>query len=77
MAGAFRFHRQIGRKRIAERRAALNRMDTGAPARIPGVAVPTPRSASRSAGIICLEIAGHSPQAIVDKLPERRVIAWT
>ncbi len=77
MADAFRFHRQIGRRRIAERIAALNTLCKDGLARIPGVTVLTPRDPGLSAGIICFEIAGQSPQAIVDKLLERKVIAST
>ncbi|HUO78649.1 MAG TPA: aminotransferase class V-fold PLP-dependent enzyme [Steroidobacteraceae bacterium] len=77
MADAFRFHRQIGRRRIAERIAALNTLCKDGLARIPGVTVLTPRDAGLSAGIICFEIAGRSPQAIVAGLRERRVVAST
>jgi isopenicillin-N epimerase len=77
MADAFEFHRQIGRRRIAERIAALNTQCKEGLARIPKVKVLTPQDAALSAGIICFEVEGRTPEETVHKLLERKVIAST
>jgi selenocysteine lyase/cysteine desulfurase len=77
MPEAFAFHQSIGRKRIADRIAALNTQCKEGLARIPHVKLHTPRSPELSAGIICFEIAGMTPGAAVRKLLEKKVIAST
>jgi selenocysteine lyase/cysteine desulfurase len=74
MADAFEFHRRIGRKRIAERIAALNTQCKEALAAIPKVRVLTPRDPGLSAGIICFEVGGRTPDETVHRLLERKVI---
>ena len=75
MAEAFEFHRRIGRKRIAERVAALNTLCKDGLAKIPGVKVLTPRDPQLSAGIICFDVQGQTPAETVRKLLDRKVIA--
>jgi selenocysteine lyase/cysteine desulfurase len=77
MADAFEFHRRIGRKRIAERIVALNTQCKEALAAIPKVKVLTPRDPGLSAGIICFEVEGRTPDETVHRLLERKVIAST
>jgi isopenicillin-N epimerase len=77
MAEAFEFHRRIGRQRIAERIAALNTQCKEGLARIPTVRVLTPRDPALSAGIICFEVQGRTPDEVVSRLLERKVIAST
>src|SRR5438874_416888 len=77
MAEAFEFHRRIGRARIAARIAALNTQCKEALAAIPRVKVLTPRDAALSAGIICFEVQGRTPEETVQRLLERKVIAST
>jgi isopenicillin-N epimerase len=77
MADAFEFHGRIGRKRIAERIASLNTLCKDGLVRIPKVKLMTPRDPAHSAGIICFEIEGQSPEETVRKLLERKVIAST
>ena len=76
-AEAFEFHRRIGRARIAARIAALNTQCKEALAAIPRVKVLTPRDAALSAGIICFEVQGRTPEETVQRLLERKVIAST
>jgi selenocysteine lyase/cysteine desulfurase len=40
-----------------------------------GVRLRTPSSASVSAGLVCFEIAGHDPAAVVQRLAARRIVA--
>jgi selenocysteine lyase/cysteine desulfurase len=77
MAEAFEFHQRIGRRRIAERIAALNTQWKEALAAMPKVRLLTPRDAALSAGIICFEVAGRTPGETVQRLLERKVIAST
>jgi isopenicillin-N epimerase len=77
MTAAFEFHQRIGRKRIAERIASLNTACKDGLARVPKVKVLTPRDPALSAGIICFEIESQSPEVVVRKLLERKVIAST
>jgi selenocysteine lyase/cysteine desulfurase len=75
MAEAFAFHQLIGRRRIADRIAALNDQCKEGLAQMPRVTLHTPRGRDRSAGIICFEVAGLAPETVVKRLLERKVIA--
>jgi selenocysteine lyase/cysteine desulfurase len=75
MAEAFEFHRRIGRKRVAERVAALNSQCKEGLAGIAKVKVLTPRDPTLSAGIICFQIEGQTTEETVQRLFERKVIA--
>lgn len=77
MADAFAFHQQIGRKRLADRIAALNSMCKEGLAKIPRLTVLTPRDPALSAGIIAFEIEGRAPKEIVERLRARKVVAST
>jgi selenocysteine lyase/cysteine desulfurase len=76
-AEAFRFHQQIGRPRIGARIAELNTRIKDGLAKMPKVTLHTPRDPALSAGINCFEIAGMTPQAVVAKLLDRRIVAST
>jgi hypothetical protein len=74
---AFAFHERIGRARIAQRIHELNgRIKEGLLA-VRRVTLHTPRSAQLSAGIVCFEVEGVTPEDVVKRLLERRVIAST
>lgn len=75
MPEAFAFHQAIGRKRVAERIAALNTQCKEGLAAMPQVKLHTPRSPELSAGIDCFEVAGMTPDTVVKKLLEKKVIA--
>jgi selenocysteine lyase/cysteine desulfurase len=77
MAEAFEFHRLIGRKRIADRIAALNTLCKDGLAKIPKLKVLTPRDPALSAGLIAFEVEGQSANDTARKLHERKVIAST
>jgi isopenicillin-N epimerase len=72
---AFRFHRRIGRARIAARTHELNTRFKRGAAAMGHVILRTPRSPSLSAGLVCLEVRGVPPQEVVDHLLRRGVIA--
>jgi selenocysteine lyase/cysteine desulfurase len=75
MAEAFEFHHRIGRKRVAERIAALNSQCKEGLAGVPRVQVLTPRDPVLSAGIICFQVEGQTTGETVHRLLGRKVIA--
>jgi selenocysteine lyase/cysteine desulfurase len=72
---AFRFHQAIGKARVARRIHELNEQCKRGLAKIPRVTVHTPMSSDVSAGIVCFEVEGVSPEALVERLQKRKVIA--
>jgi isopenicillin-N epimerase len=75
LAQAFALHRQIGKARIEARVHALaGRLKAGLAA-LPHVRLSTPRSDELSSGIVCFDVAGLSPPAVVDRLHARRIVA--
>jgi len=77
MGAAFRFHRQIGRARVAGRIRELNDVLKQGLAAMPNVTLHTPRDPALSAGIACFEVRGSEPGRVVQRLLERRVVAST
>ncbi|MGH8516630.1 MAG: aminotransferase class V-fold PLP-dependent enzyme, partial [Panacagrimonas sp.] len=75
MTEAFAFHQAMGRKRVADRIAALNTQCKEGLAAMSHVTLHTPRSAALSAGINCFEVAGMDPDTVVRKLLEKKVVA--
>lgn len=72
---AFRFHLGIGKAETAARIHALNRQLKDGPATMSHVTLHTPRDDQLSAGIVCFEVAGLAPDAVVARLRERRIVA--
>jgi isopenicillin-N epimerase len=75
LAEAFAFHRRIGKARIAARIHRLNRQLKDGLASLPHVTLHTPRGDSLSAGLACFEVRGMSPETVVRRLLERRIVA--
>jgi isopenicillin-N epimerase len=75
--GIFSFHQQIGRKRVAERIHALNEQCKEGLAKMRHVKLYTPRGRTLSAGLICFDVNGMPPKAVVKRLLERRIAAST
>jgi selenocysteine lyase/cysteine desulfurase len=75
LAEGFLLHRQIGKSRIAARTHALNQRFKDGLARMSNVVLHTPRASSLSAGLVCFEVDGLSPNAVVSKLRSRRIVA--
>jgi selenocysteine lyase/cysteine desulfurase len=74
---AFRFHEDLGgRENVAAKTHALaTRLKQGL-AEIRGVTVRTPHDEALSAGLVCADVAGQAPAAVVDRLrEEHHVIA--
>ncbi len=70
---AFRFHERIGKGRVAARIHALNRRLKEGLAAMPRVVLHTPMSDELSAGIVCFEVEGMTPEQVVGRLYERRI----
>jgi selenocysteine lyase/cysteine desulfurase len=77
MGDAFEFHERIGRKRIADRIAALKTMCKDGLSGIKGVQVLTPRDPALSAGLIAFEVQGQTANDTVRKLLAHKVIGST
>ena len=77
MPEAFEFHQRIGRKRIADRIAALNTQCKEGLAKIPQVKLLTPKDPALSAGLIAFEVEGQSASETMHKLHARKVVAST
>jgi selenocysteine lyase/cysteine desulfurase len=75
LAEAFAFNQAVGRARIASRVHALARQLQDGLADVRGVRLRTPRAAAVSAGLVCFEVAGRSPEDVVRALAARRIVA--
>ncbi|RJL36088.1 aminotransferase class V-fold PLP-dependent enzyme [Bailinhaonella thermotolerans] len=73
---AFEFHRAIGRERVAARVGEqATRLKEGL-AGVRGVRLVTPRDPALSAGLVCCEVPGRDPGAVVSLLRrEHRIVA--
>jgi len=70
-------HEAIGPERVRARIQSLNGRLRDELAAMPRVRLRTPRDPALSAGITAFEVDGLSPEAVVGKLRERRVLAST
>jgi isopenicillin-N epimerase len=72
---AFRFHLEIGKARVADRIHELNRVCKQELSKMPRVRVATPMAEEVSAGIICFDVEGMDPYAVVERLKQQRIVA--
>jgi selenocysteine lyase/cysteine desulfurase len=77
LPAAFAFHREVGRARIAARIRELNTRIKDGLAGAPRVRLHTPRDPRLSAGLVAFEVDGLTPEAVVEKLAARRIVAST
>jgi selenocysteine lyase/cysteine desulfurase len=71
---AFELHLALGKANVQARIHELAlRCKTGL-ASVPQVTLHTPMTATRSSGIVCFEVAGMKPDAVVARLKELRVV---
>jgi selenocysteine lyase/cysteine desulfurase len=77
MAAAFTMHEAMGRARVAARKPSLNDQLKANLAQNRKVRLHTPMSGDLSAGLVAFEVAGQSPEDVVKRLLEHRVIAST
>ena len=74
MAEAFKFHRDIGKDKIAARTHELNRQFKEGLAGMSHVKLYTPRGENLSSGIVCFDINGMSPREVVGRLRQRNIV---
>jgi selenocysteine lyase/cysteine desulfurase len=70
LAEAFRFQLDIGRDRVAARTTEQATALKAGLAELPGVRVVTPAAEDLSAGIVCFDVEGAEPAAVVGQLAE-------
>jgi len=75
LAEAFAFHRRIGKARVEARIHELARRLKTRLAAVHRVRLYTPAADELSAGIVCFDVEGLSPGAVVDRLASRRIVA--
>ncbi|MFL5982391.1 MAG: aminotransferase class V-fold PLP-dependent enzyme [Gaiellaceae bacterium] len=76
LAEAFAFRHRIGRARAAARTHALAQRLKDGLAELRRVRLVTPQSAALSAGLVCFELEGQDPSAVVERLYARnRIVA--
>lgn len=71
---AFKFHQSIGKTNVTHRIHELNQQLKQGLAAMPHVTLHTPMSQDLSAGIVCFEVAGMVPRAVVEKLRQRHIV---
>ena len=74
LAQAFQFHAQIGRANIAGRIRELSTQLKDGLAALRNVTLYTPRAVDLSAGIVCFDVAGLTPETVVKRLRERKIV---
>ena len=72
---AFAFHQRIGKAQVTQRIYELNQQLKQGLVTIPGITLHTPMSQDLSAGIVCFEVAGLSPDQVVKALRRRGIVA--
>lgn len=72
---AFRFHMQIGKNRVQNRIHSLNSQAKGSLKEMSNVRLYTPEDPALSSGIICFDVAGHSPSEVVEHLHQSGIVA--
>jgi selenocysteine lyase/cysteine desulfurase len=75
LTAAFEMHQRIGKAKVAARVRELNTRCKQGLAKLHKVHVKTPMSPELSAGIICLEVDGLTPQQVVERLAAQNIIA--
>ncbi|UJB69627.1 aminotransferase class V-fold PLP-dependent enzyme [Acaryochloris sp. 'Moss Beach'] len=77
MAQAFGFHQQMGKKRVTQRLHSLSRQLKIGLSKMKHVKLYTPIDDNLSAAIICFDVEGLMPKAVVAKLRTHNIIAST
>ncbi len=72
---AFDLHMTIGKPRVQQRIHALNRRIKEGLAPMSHVRLHTPMSESLSAGIVCFDVNGMTPEQVVERLAAKKIVA--
>jgi selenocysteine lyase/cysteine desulfurase len=71
---AFKFHQAIGKSKVTQRIYELNQQLKQGLTTMAHVTLHTPVSQDLSAGIVCFEVAGMEPRAVVERLRRRGIV---
>ena len=74
---AFRMHTQMGKARVSARIHELNTQCKEGMAKMPHVKMQTPISEKLSAGMVCFQVDGQTPQETVDRLEALGIVTST
>jgi len=74
LAQAFQFQTSIGRSNVSARIRALNRRLKTGLAELPKVTLITPLDTALSAGIVCFDVSGYTPEVVVQRLRENQIV---
>ena len=74
LPAAFNLHLQLGKANVQSRIHALNTQTKEGLAAMSHVTLRTPMSPDLSAGLVCFDVAGLQPDAVVDRLHEKGII---
>lgn len=77
VAEAFELHKTLGKKKVADRIHDLNHQCKEGLAAMKHVKLHTPRGQNLSAGIVCFDVDGMKPEAVVKALLEKKIVAST
>lgn len=77
MGAAFDLHQSMGRERVAARIRDLNTRLKDRLAGNPRITLQTPRAPELSSGLVAFEVAGFTPQQVVERLLQQRIVAST
>jgi selenocysteine lyase/cysteine desulfurase len=72
---AFRFHERIGRPRVTARIHELATRCKDGLAKLPKVKLHTPLAEALSAGLVCFEVDGLTPEGVVKQLAAKKIVA--
>ena len=71
---AFRLHLQLGKAQVQQRIHALNRQTKEGLAKMKHVTLYTPMNAGLSSGLVCFDVQGMTPEAVVEALHKQGII---
>jgi isopenicillin-N epimerase len=77
LPSAISFHQSIGPARITARIHELNAQMKEGLAQMPHVQLYTPRDENLSAGMVCFDVKGMTPEQVAKRLLDQRIIAST
>lgn len=77
MAQAFAFHQQMGKERVTKRLHSLSRQLKKGLSKMQHIKLYTPQDDDLSAAIVCFDVEGLTPKAVVAKLKAKNIIAST
>jgi len=75
VANAFHFHMKMGKEYVQDHIHSLARQLKESLAKMSHITLLTPMEENLSSGIVCFSVNGMTPEAVVNKLTEKKIIA--